>query len=128
MIFNLLQSTQKSRSQRCAEIAKLACENKPELSKFISDAVKLTEKLIEIAETKFDGSTFSINSLFKELPKMLSSVNFSQIILPVQSNMTETLPTMPGSHKDFVAFPNKYTFIIGKFFFFHLSSADLISF
>ncbi|XP_065566835.1 LOW QUALITY PROTEIN: serine/threonine-protein kinase atr-like [Artemia franciscana] len=109
----MMKSTQKSRSQRCAEIAKLACENKPELSKFISDAVKLTEKLIEIAETKFDGSTFSINSLFKELPKMLSSVNFSQIILPVQSNMTETLPTMPGSHKDFVAFPNKYTFIIG---------------
>nr|XP_053640480.1 serine/threonine-protein kinase ATR-like [Cherax quadricarinatus] len=89
------KSSYQMRVKRCIEIFEAAKRMKPELSKFISDATKLADKFLELSNKPVEKGVHqvSLNSLLRGLPRLLSDSSFSNIILPLQHQMSVTLPT-----------------------------------
>ena len=85
-----------------------------ELSKFLNDSTKLTDRLVELCNKTFDAkqNQFSLSQHLKPLQRLLEDRRFSQIMLPLQSLMTVTLPSggKPAQHE---AFPGEPVLIAG---------------
>ncbi|XP_077973819.1 serine/threonine-protein kinase ATR-like isoform X2 [Styela clava] len=81
------------RAQRCKEIFDVAEARDRKLGKLLSDATRLTEKLLELCNKPTSAiQSLSISTHFKPLKKLVEESSFSEILLPLQRFMTVTLP------------------------------------
>lgn len=114
MLMAVSKSSYKVRVSRCKDIFARAEQINPGLQKFVKDSTKLTDRLLELCNKEYTGSNnMSVSQHFKPLQRLLDDGNFSNIILPLQSNMTVMLPNTPGSHSSHDPFPGKEVFISG---------------
>ncbi|MGH0146107.1 UNVERIFIED_CONTAM: hypothetical protein FKN15_045088 [Acipenser sinensis] len=65
------------------------------------------------AVCKVDSPTFSMSIHFKLLKKLVEEPTFSQILIPLQSVMTPTLPSTAGAHANHEPFPGHWAYIAG---------------
>uniref|UniRef100_A0A7N8WRQ2 Serine/threonine-protein kinase ATR n=1 Tax=Mastacembelus armatus TaxID=205130 RepID=A0A7N8WRQ2_9TELE len=109
------KSSYPTRMNRCNQILKKAISLKPSLEKFISDANRLTDKLLELCNKPVDGnsSTLSMNIHFKQLKRLVEEPTFSQILIPLQSVLIPTLPSTGGAHTQHDAFPGHWAYLDG---------------
>ncbi|KAJ8029668.1 Serine/threonine-protein kinase ATR [Holothuria leucospilota] len=109
------KSTHQMRQQRCREIFSRAIELDKSLQKFVQDATKLTDRLLELCNKVVDRdcNLLSINKDFRSLKRLVTDKNFSQIIVPLQSLMTVTLPSTQTPHKRHDPFPASAVYICG---------------
>ena len=98
------------RVRRCQEIFTLGRTRKPELAQFLADMTRLVDRLLELCNRTVEGgnaaTTLSIAQHFKPLQRLVDDANRSAILLPLQSQVTPTLPAMPvppASHMPFAA-------------------------
>ena len=110
MMMAVSKSSYAVRVQRCQEIFSLGRSRKPELTQFITDMTRLVDRLLELCNRTVEGgntaTTLSIAQHFKPLQRLVDDSNRSAILLPLQSQLTPTLPAMPvppASHVPFAA-------------------------
>ncbi|KAL8187826.1 UNVERIFIED_CONTAM: hypothetical protein K2H54_056449, partial [Gekko kuhli] len=115
MMTAVSKSSYPMRMNRCKEILNNAIHMKPSLGKFIGDATRLTDKLLELCNKSVDGnnSTLSMSIHFKSLKKLVEEQTFSEILIPLQSVMIPTLPSVPGTHSNHDPFPGGWAYIAG---------------
>ncbi|XP_061492905.1 serine/threonine-protein kinase ATR isoform X2 [Rhineura floridana] len=115
MMTAVSKSSYPMRVNRCKEIFNKAIHMKPSLGKFIGDAARLTDKLLELCNKSVDGntSTLSMGIHFKSLKKLIEEQTFSEILIPLQAVMIATLPSVPGTHSDHDPFPGCWPYIAG---------------
>eukprot|EP00064_Thunnus_orientalis_P014791 superscaffoldBa00002629_g14838 len=103
------------RMNRCNQILKKAISLKQSLEKFIGDANKLTDKLLELCNKPVDGNstTLSMSVHFKQLKRMVEEPTFSQILIPLQSVLIPTLPSTGGANTEHDAFPGHWAYLDG---------------
>ncbi|XP_066475341.1 serine/threonine-protein kinase ATR [Tiliqua scincoides] len=113
MMAAVSKSSYPMRVNRCKEIFNKAIHMKASLGKFIGDAARLTDKLLELCNKLVDGntSTLSMRIHFKSLKKLVEEPTFSEILIPLQSVMIPTLPSVPGSHSSHDPFPGCWAYI-----------------
>lgn len=58
-------------------------------------------------------STLSMSIHFKSLKKLVEEQTFSEILIPLQSVMIPTLPSVPGTHSNHDPFPGHWAYIAG---------------
>lgn len=63
--------------------------------------------------SQVDGntSTLSMRIHFKSLKKLVEEPTFSEVLIPLQSVMIPTLPSVPGSHSSHDPFPGCWAYI-----------------
>ncbi|XP_032621521.1 serine/threonine-protein kinase ATR isoform X5 [Chelonoidis abingdonii] len=115
MVTAVSKSSYPMRVNRCKEILNKAILMKASLGKFIGDATRLTDKLLELCNKPVDGnnSTLSMSVHFKTLKKLVEDQTFSEILIPLQSVMIPTLPSIPGTHSNHDPFPGHWAYIAG---------------
>ncbi|XP_028647910.2 serine/threonine-protein kinase ATR isoform X1 [Erpetoichthys calabaricus] len=115
MMTAVSKSSYPTRVSRCKEILRKAADLKNSLEKFIGDANRLTDKLLELCNKQVDSSstTLSMSIHFKQLKKLVEEPAFSQILIPLQSVMTPTLPSTAGTHTNHDPFPGHWAYISG---------------
>ncbi|XP_042521644.1 serine/threonine-protein kinase ATR [Dipodomys spectabilis] len=115
LITAVSKSSYPMRVNRCKEILNKAINMKKSLEKFVGDSTRLTDKLLELCNRPFDMSvsTFSMNTHFKMLKKLVEDMTFSEILIPLQSVMIPTLPSILGAHANHDAFPGHWVYITG---------------
>ncbi|KAK3852062.1 hypothetical protein Pcinc_041331, partial [Petrolisthes cinctipes] len=88
------KSSYHMRVVRCIEIFEAAKRMNPGLSKFIADATKLADKFLELSNKPVEKGVpqVSLNNLLRALPRLLADPSFSNIMLPLQHQMSATLP------------------------------------
>ena len=98
------------RVRRCQEIFNLSRSRKPDLAQFLADMTRLVDRLLELCNRAVDGgssaTSLSVAQHFKPLQRLVDDTNRSAILLPLESQMTPTLPAMPvppASHVPFAA-------------------------
>ncbi|XP_041120696.1 serine/threonine-protein kinase ATR-like [Polyodon spathula] len=111
MMTAVCKSSYPTRVNRCKEILRKATNLKDSLGKFIGDANRLTDKLLELCNKRVDSPTFSMSIHFKLLKKLVEEPTFSQILIPLQSVMTPTLPSTAGAHANHEPFPGHWAYI-----------------
>ncbi|MGH0136331.1 UNVERIFIED_CONTAM: hypothetical protein FKN15_036029 [Acipenser sinensis] len=112
-IMKAYKSSYPTRVNRCKEILRKAINLKDSLGKFIGDANRLTDKLLELCNRPVDSPTFSMSIHFKLLKKLVEEPTFSQILIPLQSVMMPTLPSTAGAHANHEPFPGHWAYIAG---------------
>eukprot|EP00092_Neocalanus_flemingeri_P036099 GFUD01039303.1.p1 GENE.GFUD01039303.1~~GFUD01039303.1.p1 ORF type:complete len:867 (+),score=277.66 GFUD01039303.1:193-2601(+) len=97
-----------NRRNRCNEIFKEASRGKPDMEKFLRDAVALAKKIDELCDAKTEKGvkSVSLRDILKSLPALVNQPDFSPIILPNQRNMIVTLPTADANVQKHEAFPS----------------------
>nr|XP_008104413.1 PREDICTED: serine/threonine-protein kinase ATR isoform X1 [Anolis carolinensis] len=115
MMTAVSKSSYPMRVNRCKEIFNKAIHMKASLGKFIGDAARLTDKLLELCNKPVDGSTntLSMGVHFKSLKRLIEDQTFSEILIPLQSVMIPTLPSVPGTHSNHDPFPGCWAYIAG---------------
>ncbi|XP_076443272.1 serine/threonine-protein kinase ATR-like isoform X2 [Babylonia areolata] len=114
MMMAVSKSSYAMRSQRCHEIFAAAKLKSPNLNKLLHNATKLTERLIELCEKDSRSmSTMSMSQHFKTLKRMADESMFCEILLPLQSAMTVTLPASMGNQAQHDPFPGRQICIRG---------------
>ncbi|XP_054839454.1 serine/threonine-protein kinase ATR [Eublepharis macularius] len=115
MMTAVSKSSYPMRVNRCKEILNNAIHMKPSLGKFIGDAARLTDKLLELCNKSVDSNTttMSMGVHFKSLKKLVEEQTFSEILIPLQSVMIPTLPSVPGTHSNHDPFPGGWAYIAG---------------
>ncbi|XP_075426221.1 serine/threonine-protein kinase ATR isoform X3 [Ascaphus truei] len=115
MMTAVSKSSYPTRVNRCKEILEKAIHMKSALGKFIGDATRLTDKLLELCNKPVDAhsSTLSMSIHFKMLKKLVEEPTFSEILIPLQSVMIPTLPSTPGTHANHDPFPGHWAYISG---------------
>ncbi|XP_004459286.1 serine/threonine-protein kinase ATR isoform X1 [Dasypus novemcinctus] len=113
MMTAVSKSSYPMRVNRCKEILNKAIHMKKSLEKFVGDATRLTDKLLELCNKPVDGSssTLSMSTHFKMLKKLVEEATFSEILIPLQSVMIPTLPSIPGTHANHDPFPGHWAYI-----------------
>ncbi|XP_068202044.1 serine/threonine-protein kinase ATR [Palaemon carinicauda] len=93
------KSSYQIRVKRCLEIFETAKRKKPSLHKFIADCTKLADKFLELSNKPVEKGVqiVSLNTLLRGLPRLLTDPEFSDIILPLQQQMSVTLPASSES-------------------------------
>ncbi|XP_047467138.1 serine/threonine-protein kinase ATR [Mugil cephalus] len=109
------KSSYPMRMNRCNQILKKAISLKDSLEKFIGDATRLTDKLLELCNKPVDGnsSTLSMSVHFKQLKRLVEEPTFSQILIPLQSVLIPTLPSTGGANTHHDAFPGHWAYLDG---------------
>ncbi|KAM6969300.1 serine/threonine-protein kinase ATR [Tautogolabrus adspersus] len=109
------KSSYPMRMNRCNQILKKAISLKQSLEKFIGDANRLTDKLLELCNKPVDGncSTLSMSVHFKLLKRLVEEPTFSQILIPLQSVLIPTLPSTGGANTQHDAFPGHWAYLDG---------------
>uniref|UniRef100_A0A3Q2PS27 Serine/threonine-protein kinase ATR n=1 Tax=Fundulus heteroclitus TaxID=8078 RepID=A0A3Q2PS27_FUNHE len=107
------KSSYPMRMNRCNQILKKAISLKQSLEKFIGDANRLTDKLLELCNKPVDGNstTLSMSVHFKQLKRMVEEPTFSQILIPLQSVLIPTLPSTGGANTKHDAFPGHWAYL-----------------
>ncbi|XP_006869932.1 PREDICTED: serine/threonine-protein kinase ATR [Chrysochloris asiatica] len=115
MMTAVSKSSYPMRVNRCKEILNKAILMKKSLEKFVGDATRLTDKLLELCNKPVDGSssTLSMSTHFKMLKKLVEETTFSKILIPLQSVMIPTLPSILGTHANHDPFPGHWAYIAG---------------
>ncbi|KAM5163022.1 serine/threonine-protein kinase ATR [Mantella aurantiaca] len=117
MMTAVSKSSYPMRVNRCKEILDKAIHMKPALGKFIGDATRLTDKLLELCNKPVDGNTgtLSMSVHFRLLKKLVEEPTFSEILIPLQSVMIPTLPSTVGKrdHANHDPFPGHWAYIAG---------------
>ncbi|XP_060241479.1 serine/threonine-protein kinase ATR [Meriones unguiculatus] len=115
MMTAVSKSSYPMRVNRCKEILNKAIHMKKSLEKFVGDATRLTDKLLELCNKSVDGSnsTLSMSTHFKMLKKMVEDPTFSEILIPLQSVMIPTLPSILGAHANHDPFPGHWAYLAG---------------
>ncbi|XP_023568719.1 serine/threonine-protein kinase ATR [Octodon degus] len=115
MMTAVSKSSYPMRVNRCKEILNKAILMKTSLEKFVGDATRLTDKLLELCNKSVDGSssTLSMSTHFKMLKRLVEEATFSEILIPLQSVMIPTLPSIPGAHTNYDPFPGHWAYIAG---------------
>uniref|UniRef100_A0A6I8NKR0 Serine/threonine-protein kinase ATR n=1 Tax=Ornithorhynchus anatinus TaxID=9258 RepID=A0A6I8NKR0_ORNAN len=115
MMTAVSKSSYPMRVNRCKEILNKAIHMKESLGKFIGDATRLTDKLLELCNKQVDGnsSTLSMSVHFRMLKKLVEEKTFSEILIPLQSVMIPTLPSTSGTHTNHDPFPGLWAYIAG---------------
>ncbi|KAF6117522.1 ATR serine/threonine kinase [Phyllostomus discolor] len=113
MMTAVSKSSYPMRVNRCKEILNKAIHMKKSLEKFVGDATRLTDKLLELCNKPVDGSssTLSMSTHFKMLKKLVEEATFSEILIPLQSVMIPTLPSILGTHANHDPFPGHWAYI-----------------
>ncbi|XP_008156798.2 serine/threonine-protein kinase ATR [Eptesicus fuscus] len=113
MMTAVSKSSYPMRVNRCKEILNKAIHMKKSLEKFVGDATRLTDKLLELCNKPVDGnsSTLSMSTHFKMLKKLVEDATFSEILIPLQSVMIPTLPSILGTHANHDPFPGHWAYI-----------------
>ncbi|KAI0215805.1 Serine/threonine-protein kinase ATR [Lamellibrachia satsuma] len=104
------KSSFQTRVKRCQEIFGLAKSMNHDLNKFLLDATKLTERLLDVCNKHVDGSSvvLSLSQHFKPLKRLVEDRHFSRVMFPLQSLMAVSLPSadiIPTSHSPFPGTP-----------------------
>ncbi|XP_014835118.1 PREDICTED: serine/threonine-protein kinase ATR isoform X1 [Poecilia mexicana] len=109
------KSSYPMRMNRCNQILKNAISLKKPLEKFIGDANRLTDKLLELCNKPVDGNstTLSMGVHFKQLKRLVEESTFSQILIPLQSVLIPTLPSTGGASTKHDAFPGHWAYLDG---------------
>ncbi|XP_058471109.1 serine/threonine-protein kinase ATR isoform X2 [Solea solea] len=109
------KSSYPTRKNRCNQILKKAISLKQSLEKFIGDANRLTDKLLELCNKPVDGNstTLSMSVHFKQLKRLVEEPTFSQILIPLQSVLIPTLPCTGGANTQHDAFPGHWAYLDG---------------
>ncbi|KAJ8270327.1 hypothetical protein GJAV_G00113060 [Gymnothorax javanicus] len=109
------KSSYPTRMNRCKEILRKATSLKESLGKFIGDAARLTDKLLELCNKPVDGnnSTLSMSVHFKMLKRLVEEPTFSQILIPLQSVLIPTLPSTGGANPGHDPFPGHWVYLAG---------------
>ncbi|KAF3845218.1 hypothetical protein F7725_008381, partial [Dissostichus mawsoni] len=109
------KSSYPMRMNRCNQILKKAISLKEALEKFIGDANRLTDKLLELCNKPVDGNstTLSMSVHFKLLKRLVEEPTFSQILIPLQSVLIPTLPSTGGANPEHDAFPGHWAYLDG---------------
>ncbi|CAN9502464.1 unnamed protein product [Ophioblennius macclurei] len=107
------KSSYPMRMNRCNQILKKAISLKQALAKFIGDANRLTDKLLELCNKPVDGNsaTLSMGVHFKQLKNLVEESTFSQILIPLQSVLIPTLPSTGGANTQHDAFPGHWAYL-----------------
>ncbi|KAM4723913.1 serine/threonine-protein kinase ATR [Anableps anableps] len=107
------KSSYPMRMNRCNQILKNAISLKQPLEKFIGDANRLTDKLLELCNKPVDGNstTLSMSVHFKQLKRLVEEPTFSQILIPLQSVLIPTLPSTGGANTKHDAFPGHWAYL-----------------
>ncbi|TNN78302.1 Serine/threonine-protein kinase ATR [Liparis tanakae] len=107
------KSSYPMRMNRCNQILKKAISLKQSLEKFIGDANRLTDKLLELCNKPVDGNstTLSMSVHFKQLKRLVEEPTFSQILIPLQSVLIPTLPSTGGANTQHDAFPGHWAYL-----------------
>ncbi|TRY93692.1 hypothetical protein DNTS_029400 [Danionella cerebrum] len=115
MMTAVSKSSYPTRMNRCKEILKKAVSLNESFGKFIGDANRLTDKLVELGNKPVDGnsSTLSMSVHFKMLKKLVEEPTFSQILIPLQSVLIPTLPSTGGANPKHDAFPGHWVYLAG---------------
>ncbi|XP_066508582.1 serine/threonine-protein kinase ATR-like [Hoplias malabaricus] len=115
MMTAVSKSSYPTRMNRCKEILKKAVSLKNSFGKFIGDANRLTDKLVELCNKPVDGnsSTLSMSVHFKLLKRLVEEASFSEILIPLQSVLIPTLPSTGGANPNHDAFPGHWVYISG---------------
>ncbi|XP_064619014.1 serine/threonine-protein kinase ATR-like [Lineus longissimus] len=103
------------RMKRCQEIFSQAKQMDSKLDRFLMDATKLVDRLLDLCNKKVEGNivTISMAQHFRTLKRLVEDNRFSRILVPLQSALTVTLPSTPGSHAEHDAFPEQNVYISG---------------
>lgn len=66
-----------------------------------------------LSSSQVDGnsSTLSMSTHFKMLKKLVEETTFSEILIPLQSVMIPTLPSILGTHANHDPFPGHWAYI-----------------
>uniref|UniRef100_A0AAX7TJ54 Serine/threonine-protein kinase ATR n=1 Tax=Astatotilapia calliptera TaxID=8154 RepID=A0AAX7TJ54_ASTCA len=109
------KSSYPMRMNRCNQILKKAVSLKQSLEKFIGDANRLTDKLLELCNKPVNGNstTLSMSIHFKQLKRLVEEPTFSQILIPLQSVLIPTLPSTGGENTQHDAFPGHWAYLDG---------------
>nr|CAB3224707.1 serine/threonine-protein kinase atr [Phallusia mammillata] len=113
------KSTFKQRAARCQEIFQRVSYKSTDLSKLISDSLRLTNQLLELCNKPVTSvQPLSINTHFKSLKRTVENDSFSKIMLPLQQFMTVALPQTKeklneGSQTVHDPFPDPTIHIVG---------------
>ncbi|KAL6468384.1 hypothetical protein MHYP_G00240610 [Metynnis hypsauchen] len=115
MMTAVSKSSYPTRMNRCKEILKKAVSLKGSFVKFIGDANRLTDKLVELCNKPVDGnsSTLSMSVHFKLLKRLVEEPSFSEILIPLQSVLIPTLPCTGGANPNHDAFPGHWVYLSG---------------
>ncbi|XP_076149495.1 serine/threonine-protein kinase ATR isoform X1 [Alosa pseudoharengus] len=115
MMTAVSKSSYPTRMNRCKEILRKAANLKSSLEKFIADATKLTDKLLELSNKPVDGNcaNLSMNVHFKTLKLLVKDPTFSQILIPLQAVLIPTLPSTGGANPNHDAFPGHWAYLAG---------------
>uniref|UniRef100_A0A673FQJ6 Serine/threonine-protein kinase ATR n=1 Tax=Sinocyclocheilus rhinocerous TaxID=307959 RepID=A0A673FQJ6_9TELE len=115
MMTAVSKSSYPTRMNRCKEILKKAVSLNESFGKFIGDANRLTDKLVELGNKPVDGnsSTLIMSVHFKMLKKLVEEPTFSQILIPLQSVLIPTLPSTGGANPKHDAFPGHWVYLGG---------------
>uniref|UniRef100_H3ANL6 Serine/threonine-protein kinase ATR n=1 Tax=Latimeria chalumnae TaxID=7897 RepID=H3ANL6_LATCH len=115
MMTAVSKSSYPMRVNRCKEILQKAIHLQSSLGKFVGDANRLTDKLLELCNKSMVGNstTLSMNVHFKMLKRLVEGPTFSEILIPLQSVMIPTLPSTAGEHPKHDPFPGHWVYIAG---------------
>ncbi|KAF5895245.1 Serine/threonine-protein kinase ATR, partial [Clarias magur] len=115
MMTAVSKSSYPTRMNRCKEILKKAVSLNGAFGKFIGDANRLTDKLVELCNKPVDGnsSTLSMSVHFKMLKRLVEESSFSEILIPLQSVLIPTLPSTGGANASHDAFPGHWVYLSG---------------
>ncbi|KAB5535968.1 hypothetical protein PHYPO_G00123940 [Pangasianodon hypophthalmus] len=115
MMTAVSKSSYPTRMNRCKEILNKAVSLNGSFGKFIGDANRLTDKLVELCNKPVDGnsSTLSMSVHFKMLKRLVEESSFSEILIPLQSVLIPTLPSTGGANASHDAFPGHWVYLSG---------------
>ncbi|XP_062843465.1 serine/threonine-protein kinase ATR [Trichomycterus rosablanca] len=115
MMTAVSKSSYPTRMNRCKEILKKAISLNSSFGKFIGDANRLTDKLVELCNKPVDGnsSTLSMSVHFKMLKRLVEETSFSEILIPLQSVLIPTLPSSGGANPNHDALPGHWVYLSG---------------
>ncbi|XP_042558922.1 serine/threonine-protein kinase ATR [Clupea harengus] len=115
MMTAVSKSSYPTRMNRCKEILRKAAHLSRSLEKFIADATKLTDRLLELSNKPVDGNcaNLSMSVHFKSLKLLVKDPTFSQILIPLQAVLIPTLPSTGGANPTHDAFPGHWAYLAG---------------
>lgn len=118
MMLSVYKSSYANRVRRCSEIFSDKRLSSKQMQKMIQDFNSLAEKMIELTNKELPAKVmkFSIQTIYPQLPRILTRPEFSQILLPFEKYMQPVLPSLhqrdaPGTL--FNAFPHRAVYITG---------------
>ncbi|XP_060518372.1 serine/threonine-protein kinase ATR isoform X2 [Cylas formicarius] len=115
MISSVIKSSYPMRAKRCAEILNDSRLRTTAMLKLFKDFTSLAEKLIDLCNKEIppDVNSTTVSLLVKALPRMLSTKDFSQIMMPTHKFRKLILPNPDFQSSRHNPFPNQYAHIIG---------------